>query len=67
MKFLLVGDVFGSCGMDFITAVLGEVIEENEADFVIINAENASGGNGLSYQDYDRLMDIGADGGCGTL
>ena len=61
MKFLLVGDVFGSCGMDFITSVLREVIDETEADFVIVNAENASGGNGLSYADYDRLMDCGAD------
>jgi len=61
LKILLVGDVFGSCGMDFISSVLKEVTEENEADFVIVNAENASGGNGLSYSDYDRLMDAGAD------
>ena len=61
LKILLVGDVFGSCGMDFISSVLREVTEEYGADFVIVNAENASGGNGLSYSDYDRLMDIGVD------
>lgn len=61
LKILLVGDVFGSCGMDFITSVLPEVVEENNADFVIVNAENASGGNGLSYADYDRLINCGAD------
>jgi len=61
LKILLVGDVFGSCGMDFLTSVFKELVEETEADFVIVNAENASGGNGLSYPDYDRLMDAGAD------
>lgn len=61
LKILLVGDVFGSCGMDFICSVLREVTEEYGTDFVVVNAENASGGNGLSYSDYDRLMDIGVD------
>ena len=61
MKFLFIGDVFGSCGMDFISSVLGEVVEQHSADFVIVNAENASGGNGLSYPDYDRLMDLNVD------
>ena len=61
MKFLIIGDVFGECGMNFISSVLPELIEETEADFVAVNAENASGGNGLCYSDYDTLMNIGAD------
>lgn len=61
MRFLLVGDVFGECGMTFISSVLREITEEENIDFVIVNAENASGGNGLSYSDYYTLMDIGAD------
>ena len=61
LRFLLIGDIFGSCGMDFVSTVLNEVVDEENIDFVIANAENASGGNGLSYADYDALMNLGVD------
>lgn len=61
MRILLVGDIFGSCGMEYIKYTLGDIISRENIDMVIANAENASGGNGLSYGDYDTLMDIGVD------
>lgn len=61
MRFLLIGDIFGSCGMEFTSTVLREIADDENIDFIIANAENASGGNGLSYGDYDTLMDIGVD------
>ena len=61
MNILLVGDIFGRCGMDFIASVLRETVAEENIDFVIANAENASGGNGLSTADYYTLADIGVD------
>lgn len=57
----MVGDVFGECGMDFAISVLREITDEEQIDFTIVNAENASGGNGLSYADYDALINAGAD------
>lgn len=61
MKILLVGDIFGTCGMEYIKYTLRSIIDRENIDFVIANGENASGGNGLSYADYDTLMDIGVD------
>lgn len=61
MNFLLIGDVFGKCGMDYLKYELKYVAERENTDVIIINGENASGGNGLSLSDYDTLIDIGAD------
>ncbi len=61
MNILLIGDIFGSCGMDFTASVLREVVADENIDFIIANAENASGGNGLSKADYYTLCDIGVD------
>jgi len=61
MKILLIGDIFGQCGMDYIKYTLRDIVLREGIDMVIANAENASGGNGLSYTDYDTLIDIGVD------
>jgi len=61
MNILLIGDIFGECGMDYIKSELKYIAEKEEADVIIANGENASGGNGISYADYDALMDIGVD------
>ncbi len=61
MRILLVGDIFGTCGMEYIKYTLESLVLRENIDFVIANGENASGGNGLSYADYDTLMDIGVD------
>lgn len=61
MKILLIGDIFGECGMDFVRSELKYVAQREGADVIIANAENASGGNGLSYSDYDTLIDLGVD------
>ena len=61
MKILLIGDIFGECGMDFVRSELKYVAQREGADVIIANAENASGGNGLSYNDFDTLIDLGVD------
>ena len=61
MNILLIGDIFGECGMSYIESELKYIAERENADVIIANGENASGGNGLSYSDYDSLMDIGID------
>jgi len=61
MRILLIGDIFGDCGVDYLRYALPDIIERKNIDMVIANAENASGGNGLSYVQYDALMDMGVD------
>lgn len=61
MKILLVGDIFGECGMNYVKYTLKEIVQRENIDMIIANAENASLGNGLSYADYDTLIDLGVD------
>ncbi len=61
MRILLIGDIFGDCGMEYLRYALPDIIERKNIDMVIANAENASGGNGLSYAYYDALIDMGVD------
>ena len=61
MKILLIGDIFGECGLDYLKYNLRSFAKDNKIDVIIANAENVSGGNGISYADYDTLMDLGVD------
>lgn len=61
MNILVIGDIFGDCGLDYTRLVLREIKEQYNIDFCIANAENVSGGNGLTFGDYHTLCEIGID------
>jgi len=60
LRVLFVGDVFGSAGRRIVREHLPHVIAERSADLVIINAENAAGGFGITPAIADDLFDLGA-------
>lgn len=60
MRILFVGDVFGSPGRRIVREHLGHVVEQRGVDLVIINAENAAGGFGLTPAIAEELFDLGA-------
>lgn len=60
MRILFVGDVFGSAGRRIVREHLGHVIKERGADLVIVNAENAAGGFGVTPSIANDLFDLGA-------
>ncbi|MBV8113347.1 MAG: TIGR00282 family metallophosphoesterase [Silvibacterium sp.] len=60
MRILFVGDVFGSAGRRIVREHLPHVIAERGADLVIINAENAAGGFGVTPAIADDLFNLGA-------
>lgn len=60
MRILFVGDVFGSAGRRIVREHLGHVMKERSADLVIVNAENAAGGFGVTPPIADDLFDLGA-------
>ncbi len=65
MKLLFLGDVVGRSGRAAIVSRLPGLREEWALDFVVVNAENATSGAGLSPDHAKALLGAGAD--CLTL
>lgn len=61
MNILFVGDIFGSAGRRIVREHIGHVREAHDVELVIINAENAAGGFGVTPAIADELFDMGAD------
>lgn len=60
-RILFIGDVFGQPGRRALCRLLPRLIEEHTIDFVVVNAENAAGGFGLTPDIARELLDAGAD------
>ncbi len=61
MRILYVGDVVGRAGRAVVKAELAGLRERLALDMVVVNAENAAGGFGLTPAIGDELMAAGAD------
>lgn len=61
MNFLFVGDIFGSAGRKIVHAHVGHVCKTHNVELLVINAENAAGGFGVTPQIAEELFDLGAD------
>jgi 2',3'-cyclic-nucleotide 2'-phosphodiesterase len=58
---LFVGDIVGSAGRRVVRAMLRDLRTELQADFVVANGENASGGIGITPKHADELFKAGVD------
>jgi metallophosphoesterase (TIGR00282 family) len=65
MKLLFLGDVMGRAGRTAVAEHLPRLRRNWRLDFVVVNAENASGGMGLTAAHAALLLEAGAD--CLTL
>lgn len=61
IKILAVGDVFGAPGCEFVRKYLRKIKNIEQADLVIVNAENSHEGNGTDRFEADLLFESGAD------
>jgi hypothetical protein len=61
LNILFIGDIFGSAGRRIVREHIEHVREAHQVELVVINAENAAGGFGLTPQIADELFDQGAD------
>lgn len=62
MKILIIGDIYGNSGKQFIINELPKIKKHNDYDLVIANAENVSiGGKSLTKSDYESLSKSGID------
>lgn len=55
MKFIFIGDIVGKGGRQAVLSLVPELKKEFGASFVIANAENSAGGNGLTGKIADEL------------
>ena len=61
MRILVCGDVVGRSGRTVVTKRLPELRRTLDLDFVIVNAENAAGGFGLTPKICEEMFAAGAD------
>jgi 2',3'-cyclic-nucleotide 2'-phosphodiesterase len=61
VNVLFIGDIIGKPGRRALTRLLPELTDLTAADLVIVNAENAAGGAGMSKQIHDQLIGLGVD------
>lgn len=61
MRLLLLGDVVGRSGRRVVVSELPGLIARYALDFVIVNAENAAGGFGVTEEIADELFAAGTD------
>lgn len=61
MRLLHIGDIVGKPGRQIINRALRGLIQEEQLDLVIANAENSAGGSGLTPANYRELLEAGVD------
>jgi len=61
LNILFVGDIFGSAGRRIVHEHIDHVREAHNVELLIVNAENAAGGFGVTPQIAEEFFDMGAD------
>ena len=56
MKILAIGDIVGENGLKKLRDLLPTIIEKENIDFTVVNAENTSGGMGLNERDFINIQ-----------
>lgn len=55
MKILLIGDIVGHGGRNAVNALVPQIREQHQIDFIIANGENMAGGRGLNNKTLKSL------------
>lgn len=61
MNILYVGDIMGEMGIQIVEKTLPKLRREKKVDLVVAQAENVSGGKGVTPEDFKRLRKAGVD------
>lgn len=61
MNILFIGDIVGRPGREAVKKLLAGIKKEFALDFIVANAENASGGSGITLKVAQELFDSGVD------
>ena len=61
MNILFIGDIFASPGRRIVVDHLQDIIQTNNIDLAIANAENSAGGFGITPGIAEELLALGLD------
>lgn len=61
MRILIIGDVVGNCGTEYLRKNLHKFARENQIEMIIANGENSANGNGLDKLSAESLFTSGVD------
>lgn len=61
MRILMIGDVVGEAGCDFLQKKLPLLKKETGADIAVVNGENSARGNGITAASARQILRSGAD------
>lgn len=61
MRILFLGDVVGRAGRKAVLEEVPRLRETYSLDFVVVNADNAAGGFGITEDIYESFLDAGVD------
>ena len=61
MNILTVGDIVGNCGVNKLKAEIQDIKNKYSIDFIIVNAENAAEGMGITIKNFKDIILAGAD------
>jgi hypothetical protein len=61
MRLLLIGDIVGKPGRQIVCRAMKSLIEREQLDLVVANAENSAGGSGISPLIYQELIAAGVN------
>ena len=61
MKILMIGDIVGQPGRNMVKSIVPRLKKELDLDFVIANAENSAGGNGVTRATADEILSCEVD------
>ena len=61
MKILAVGDLIVGAGIKKLKSVLGKIKEQEQIDFIIVNAENSAEGMGITQKNFDDILALNID------
>lgn len=61
MNILAIGDIVGENGVKKFKEELPKIRQEQNIDFVIVNAENSAGGMGITTKIFNDILDLNVD------
>lgn len=61
MKILTIGDIVGENGVKKFKEELPKIKQEQDIDFIIVNAENSAGGMGITTKIFNDLLNLNVD------